>query len=82
MSNASSTTTVTVTFDHPPTIEEVQDALDILRAEGIPDSFDVTIDSRSEREYIKDVPLEDRPERYTFTVSAERAAKSATEATR
>lgn len=69
------TTTVRVELrDRRATIEDVQDALDTLRAEGIPDTFEVSIDQRAEREYDKDVPVDERPVTHSLVVEAHRAA--------
>lgn len=71
------TTTITVEIcDRKPTVEDVQDALNILRAEGIPDTFEVEILSREEVEYAPDKPRDERKTTRTFRMSAERAAKT------
>lgn len=78
---STNTTTVTVEItDRRPTIEDIQAALDVLRAEGIPDTFEVNVLSTQEREYDANVPPSQRRVMQTFRMTAERAAK--TKATR
>lgn len=58
-----------------PTIEDVRQALDALVAEGIPETFEVDIWHREDREYAPDVPYSDRKVTHMFHVEAERAAR-------
>ena len=74
--SADKSTRVQVRFDRKPTIEDVQYALDVLRAEGIPDSFEVDVVNSEEREYEKDVPYADQKVVRVFQISAERAARN------
>lgn len=77
MSDLSGTTTVTVEMrGRRPTIEDVRAALDTLTAEGIPETFEVSIQQSEDREFIKDMPYDERPVEFLFRVTAERAAKS------
>lgn len=77
MSDLDGTTRVVVELrDRKPTIEDVRAALDTLTAEGIPETFEVSILQSEDREYIQDVPFDDRPVKYLFRVQAERAARS------
>lgn len=76
MADLDATTKVVVELTHRrATIEDVRDALDTLTAEGIPDSFEVSIWQSVDREYIEGVPHADRPVTHRFRVEAERAAK-------
>lgn len=59
------------------TIEDVADALTVLRLEGIPDTFEVDINQRADREYAPDVPYDQRKVEHVFSVSARRVAKAA-----
>lgn len=72
----SETVTVTVELDRQPTIEDIQAAIDTLRAEGIPDSFEVDVVSTTERVYEEDVHYADRVERVAFRMSAQRSART------
>lgn len=77
MSDLEATTRVSVEMrGRRPTIEDVRAALDTLTAEGIPETFEVSIIQREDREYEKDVPYEDRRVDYLFRVEAERAARN------
>lgn len=77
MSDLSATTKVTVELTgRRPTIADVRAALDVLTTEGIPDTFEVDIVQREDREYIDGVPHSERPVTLTFRVEAERASKS------
>jgi hypothetical protein len=72
------TTRVTVEVtSRPPTIADVREALDILIAEGIPDTFEVDIDQREDREYVDGVPFNERPVKHIFRLTAERASRTA-----
>lgn len=66
---------MSVAVDWPPT-EDVRAALDTLTAEGIPETFEVDIIQREDREYATDVPYKDRAVEYLFRVEASRAAKT------
>lgn len=71
------TTKVTVELrGRRATIEDVRQALNTLTAEGIPETFEVSIYQREEREYLKDVPHEDRPVEHVLSVEASRAARN------
>lgn len=72
---ADSTTTIAIELDRLPTIKDIQRALDTMRAEGIPDTFEVDVVSTTVREDVKDVPYSERPERPLFRMTASRAAK-------
>lgn len=75
MSLATGTTSVTVELlDRAPTIEDVQDALNVLVAEGIPPTFEVDILHSEDREYEEGVPYADRKVRRVFRITASRAA--------
>lgn len=58
------------------TIEDVQEALDTLRCEGIPDSFEMTIDQSHDRVWEADVPARDQKREHVLRISAQRAASS------
>ncbi|MBB3041003.1 hypothetical protein [Nocardioides soli] len=75
MTDLTATTRVTVEVSgRRPTIADMQVALDILAAEGIPSTFDIHVDQRTGREYIEGVPVDERPMTFTLSVTAERAA--------
>lgn len=74
MSTLVATTTVKVELDRKPTIEDVRRVLDYLRAEGIPDTFEVDIFYGESREYEATVPYEDRRVTREFSVMASRAS--------
>ena len=77
----SGTTKVTVEMTtRRPTLADVQEALDILRAEGVPDEFEVSIIQSEDREYVQDVPYAERPVSLLFRMEAERASRTATQA--
>lgn len=77
MTDLTAATRVTVELTgRRPTIADVRAALDTLAAEGIPETFDVDIDQREDREYIEGVPHAERPIAYTFRVTADRASKT------
>lgn len=57
------------------TIEAVQEALDVLRAEGIPDTFEVSINQSEDRAYSEDVLYKDRPVEHLLVVHSTRVAK-------
>lgn len=73
----SETTTVRIELDRQPTIEDIQQALDVFRAEGIPDTFEVDLHHGTERVGPRDLPYSEQEVRHTFWITAERAAKSA-----
>lgn len=71
------TTTVTVELrGRRATIEDVRAALDTLTAEGIPETFEVSILQNEDREYAPDKGYADREVTYLFRVEAERRANS------
>ena len=75
-SDLESTTEVTVTLTgRRATIEDVQSALDVLLAEGIPETFEIDVDQRETTDYLPNTPPAERPIRHSLTVSASRAAK-------
>lgn len=73
--NATTSVTVELT-GRRPTIDDVRAALDVLTAEGIPETFEVDIVQREDREYIDGVPHAERPVTLLFRITAERAGKS------
>lgn len=77
MSAADAEVVVSVTLrGRVATIEDVAEALAVLTAEGIPESFEVSISQRADREYAPELPYDQRKVEHVFTVSASRAAKS------
>lgn len=74
-SDASATTTVRIELTgRRATIEDVQDALDTLRREGIPETFEISLHQSQDREYIEGVPYAERPVAHSLWVEAARAA--------
>ena len=72
-----STTTVEVIVrGRHATVEDVQDALDTLRAEGIPDTFDVEIYQREDRIPEEGVEYRHQRREHVLTVRASRAART------
>lgn len=77
MTDADSTVTVEVVLrGRRATIEDVQGALDTLRSEGIPDTFEVTVVQSEERIHEEDVPYRDQKREHCLRVHARRAATS------
>lgn len=75
MTDLNGTTRVTVEMTgRRPTIADVRQALDILTADGLPDTFEVAIEQSENREYVEGVAYADRPVTFLFRVEAERAA--------
>lgn len=72
------TTSIEVALNRKPTLEDVQDALDYLRAEGIPDSFEVDISYSEDREYEEGVAWTDRKVTRRFVLSASRRSTEPT----
>ncbi|MBA3782854.1 MAG: hypothetical protein H0X12_13510 [Nocardioides sp.] len=78
MSDLDATTSVTVRMDgRRATIEDLQEAINVLLAEGIPKTFEVDVNQSTERIGDRDVPYADRPLSHTFSLTAERASKGA-----
>ena len=69
------TTTVSLTIEgRPATIKDVQDALDVLRTEGIPDTFEISLRQAEDRVHVEGVPYRDQERRHTLNIEAKRAA--------
>lgn len=70
-----STTTVRIELGgRRATVEDVQQALDTLRADGIPGTFEVAIGQSDDRKHEAGVACEDRIPNHRFWIEARRAA--------
>lgn len=72
-----STTSVEVVLrGRKATIEDVQQALDTLRAEGIPDTFNVDVTQSEDRVWEANVASADQKREHVLRIVAKRAARS------
>lgn len=60
------------------TIADLREALDILTAEGVPDTFEVTVEQTHDRVHEQGVAYTDQQREHVLRVSAERASKRGT----